>query len=75
MLAIPESTAESIGDEPYQIHQKFPSVTVAVDEKRCHGIEELLALEKPSIEIDDDTYRLDKDEIESRFTGLLDAIQ
>ena len=51
VLAIPESTAESIGDEPYQIHQKFPSVTVAVDEKRCHGIEELLALEKPSIDI------------------------
>ncbi len=51
VLAIPESTAESIGDEPYQIHQKFPSVTVAVDEKRCHGIEELLALEKPSIDV------------------------
>ena len=23
---------EVIGDEPYQMHQKFPSVTVAVDE-------------------------------------------
>ena len=33
------------------MHQKFPSVTVAVDEKRCHGIEKLLALQKPSIDV------------------------
>ena len=51
VLATPESTARSIGDEPYQMHQKFPSVTVAVDEKRCHGIEKLLALQKPSIDV------------------------
>lgn len=30
--------------------------------------------ENVSIEIDDDTYRLDKDEIESRFTGLKTAL-
>ena len=51
VLATPESTARSIGDEPYQMHQKFPFVTVAVDEKRCHGIEKLLALQKPSIDV------------------------
>ena len=28
-----------IGDEPYQMKQKFPGVTIAVDKKRCHGID------------------------------------
>jgi tetraacyldisaccharide 4'-kinase len=31
-----------IGDEPYQMKQKFPSVTIAVDKKRCHGIDMLM---------------------------------
>ena len=30
-----------IGDEPYQMKQKFPDVTVAVDKNRCHGIDML----------------------------------
>ena len=32
-----------LGDEPYQIHLKFPKVTVAVDEKRVNGINQLLS--------------------------------
>lgn len=51
MLATPQSTARSIGDEPYQMHTKFPSVTLAVDENRCHGIEQLLSIKEPSIEV------------------------
>lgn len=51
LLATPKSTAKTIGDEPYQIHTKFPSVTLAVDENRCHGIEQLLALKDPAIEL------------------------
>jgi len=35
-----------IGDEPYQIKQKFPDVTVAVDKDRCHGIDQLVADDK-----------------------------
>lgn len=50
-LANPDSTAKSIGDEPYQIHTKFPSVTLAVDENRCHGIEQLLTLKDPAIDL------------------------
>ncbi len=42
-LADSNSTMEQIGDEPYQIHKKFPNVFVAVDPKRCHGIDTLLA--------------------------------
>lgn len=39
VLATPQSTVKTIGDEPYQMYTKFPSVTLAVDENRCHGIE------------------------------------
>ena len=51
VLATPQSTARTIGDEPYQMYTKFPSVTLAVDENRCHGIEQLLALKEPAIDV------------------------
>ena len=35
-----------IGDEPFQMKQKFPKVTVAVDAKRVHGIETLMDSDK-----------------------------
>ncbi len=41
ILADDTSTVASIGDEPYQMKQKYPAVTVAVDKNRCHGIERL----------------------------------
>lgn len=41
MLADETSTVASIGDEPYQMKQKYPAVAVAVDKDRCHGIERL----------------------------------
>lgn len=47
ILSSPESTSKEIGDEPYQIKQKFPEVMVAVDRDRCHGVEALLALDTP----------------------------
>ena len=33
------------------MYTKFPSVTQAVDENRCHGIEQLLAIKEPSVEV------------------------
>ena len=30
-----------IGDEPFQMKQKFPDIHMAVDRDRCHGIEQL----------------------------------
>lgn len=51
VLATSESSAKTIGDEPYQMHTKFPSVTLAVDEDRCHGIERLLALKEPAVDV------------------------
>lgn len=50
-LADSESTARTIGDEPYQMYTKFPSITIAVAENRRHGIEKLLALTKPPVEV------------------------
>lgn len=42
ILADEQATAATIGDEPYQYHQDFPDVLVAVSEKRVVGVEELL---------------------------------
>ena len=41
VLAQPDTLMSQIGDEPYQMKQKFPHVTIAVDKKRTHGIERL----------------------------------
>ena len=40
--ATAETTMPEIGDEPYQMMQKFPDVTIAVDKNRCHGIDTLV---------------------------------
>jgi tetraacyldisaccharide 4'-kinase len=49
ILADNSSDARAIGDEPYQMKLKFPDIRVAVDEKRCHGIEQLLQLSDPAV--------------------------
>ena len=46
VLASAETTMPEIGDEPFQIKQKFPEVLVAVDKNRCHGIDTLMANDK-----------------------------
>ena len=51
VLATPQSTVKTIGDEPYQMYTKFPSVTLAVDENRCHGIEKLLRMKEPAVDV------------------------
>ena len=43
-LADENSKYSILGDESFQIHQKFPDVIVAVDEKRVHGVTKLLEL-------------------------------
>jgi tetraacyldisaccharide 4'-kinase len=44
-LANENSNSLILGDEPFQIHQKFPKVTVAVDEKRVRGVKKLQSLQ------------------------------
>ena len=41
VLADKDTKMREIGDEPYQMKRKFPDIYVAVDKKRCHGIDQL----------------------------------
>lgn len=50
LIANVASQVTDIGDEPMQIHKKFPQITVAVAEERVTGIPKLL-FEKPETEI------------------------
>lgn len=47
VLADNMSDSHSIGDEPFQIKQKFPEILVAVDGDRREGIKNLLRLDNP----------------------------
>ena len=42
VLAGKNTTMWDIGDEPYQMKQKFPDITLAVDSKRTRGIQKLI---------------------------------
>ena len=59
VLATRRSSPLDIGDEPYQIYQKFGSdITVAVCEDRCAGIEEMLRLDpKINLIVLDDAFQ------------------
>lgn len=58
ILADANVTAEILGDEPFQIHQKFSQIQVAVDADRKNGIEQLLSLkEKPEVILLDDAFQ------------------
>ncbi|MBF6842424.1 tetraacyldisaccharide 4'-kinase, partial [Acinetobacter baumannii] len=58
ILADENSTAEEIGDEPFQFIMKFPTIKVAVDEKRNRAIRKLLAAEDaPDLILLDDAFQ------------------
>ena len=42
VLGDESSTMQDLGDEPFQMKQKFPDITVAVDKKRPRGISKLI---------------------------------
>ena len=42
VLATKQTKMTDIGDEPFQMKQKFPKIHMAVDKNRCHGIEQLM---------------------------------
>ena len=48
ILANDSSTMRDLGDEPFQMKQKFPNIYVAVDKNRCNGIEHLTQDQKSS---------------------------
>ena len=48
ILANDSSTMRDLGDEPFQMKQKFSNIYVAVDKNRCNGIEHLTQDQKSS---------------------------
>ncbi len=72
VLADVTSTAEILGDEPFQMHQKFPNIKVAVDADRKNGIENLLKLDdKPELILLDDAFQHRK--VKAGFYIMLSA--
>jgi len=60
ILSSTASTMEEIGDEPWQIKQKFPDIHVAVDANRRRGIERLMtddATKDVEVILLDDAYQ------------------
>ncbi|HEY8404595.1 MAG TPA: tetraacyldisaccharide 4'-kinase [Flavobacteriales bacterium] len=57
IMADDKSTAHTIGDEPYQIHRKFPQLPLAVCEDRLHGIRELKAATDAQLVLLDDALQ------------------
>lgn len=72
-LADAETTVLELGDEPFQIHQKFPEVTVAVDADRRNGIEKLESMVEPEIIVLDDAFQHRK--VKPTFSILLTTYQ
>lgn len=70
VLADAHSSAEMLGDEPYQFHLKFPDVMVTVDANRSHGIQRLLP-SKPEVILLDDAFQHRK--VKAGFYILLTA--
>ncbi|TLF41563.1 tetraacyldisaccharide 4'-kinase [Maribacter aurantiacus] len=69
LLADEHTTVEALGDEPYQIHQKFPGVALAVDANRREGIRLLSDAVKPQMIILDDAFQHRK--VKPHFSFLL----
>ena len=66
------SETHSVGDEPLQLKQNYPSIQVAVDADRRNGIQQLMQVsEKPEIIILDDAFQHRK--VQGGFQVLLTA--
>lgn len=70
-LASKNTDVEEIGDEPFQIHSKFPNIHVAVDTNRSRGIGILEKKIKPDIILLDDAFQHRK--VKPHFSILLTA--
>jgi len=57
VLANEHSTADDLGDEPMQFHEKFSDISVAVDGDRQNGISQLLQLVTPNVILLDDAFQ------------------
>ena len=58
LIADEDTPMKLIGDEPYQMKQKFPRITVAVDKKRTRGISILEnSKQAPDVILLDDAFQ------------------
>ncbi len=71
VLASHTSTVLDLGDEPYQLHRKFPDVAIAVDTDRRNGMEQLEINIKPDVVVLDDAFQHRK--VKPTFSLLLTA--
>lgn len=71
LLADSKCTVEDLGDEPFQIYQKFPEVSVAVDADRRNGIQQFENLVRPDIVLLDDAFQHRR--VKPKFSILLTA--
>jgi tetraacyldisaccharide 4'-kinase len=69
IIADDKATAKTIGDEPFQFHQKFDDVIVSVDSNRQNGIEQLIQLKRPDVILLDDAFQHRK--VKAAFNILL----
>ena len=77
VLAKADTPVRKIGDEPYQMKQKFPDIHMAVDADRCNGIEQLCkANVTPATDVIllDDAFLANVQEIGEYFRAELRAI-
>lgn len=71
VLAGPLCTVEDLGDEPFQLYQKFREVVVAVDADRRNGITQLRQRVKPEVILLDDAFQHRR--VSPKFSLLLTA--
>ncbi len=72
VLADENSSVAVLGDEPFQMHSKFPNVQIAVDSNRVNGIQQLLQQKiKPDLILLDDAFQHRK--VKAGFYVLLTA--
>ncbi|ANH81052.1 tetraacyldisaccharide 4'-kinase [Niabella ginsenosidivorans] len=57
LMASATTTADDIGDEPMQLHKKFPGVPIAVSAQRAVAVAALLRQQKPEVIILDDAFQ------------------
>lgn len=57
LLAGPQSTVFDLGDEPYQLHRKYPDLALAVDGDRLRGIAHLEDRVAPELILLDDAFQ------------------
>lgn len=69
LMATPTTSVEELGDEPGQIHAKFPEIIVAVDADRQNGITMLQNRAQPEVILLDDAFQHRK--VKSGFSILL----